>query len=352
MWRERAASVIPALYACLSIGNTVAPLVTAPFLSHSNNVTTSEDCHERMMTSHVNSSHADTDSRMFIPYSIAGAWAALMALAFTVLYFTNRQFYVSRERAEEGGSSVPLRTRLNPASCADGSFAFGLVFIAVTSLCFVLVNARDRGYAMFVFTISNQGLRASKPTASLVLFSYNMTATVARLLCALLSIWIPIQIVVTSLVISAATVFTLLHFFGLQSLRNFWMLSCAAALCIAPAHPALTAWANKYIDVTGVVMGLFNVGCGLGGLGGMYFSGFLFQRFHSSATVQLAMFVSIALAVAFLPLQIASHLRGSRSPRSRSVDVTPEAPAADEEVDDREGEHDILQEEEDSHLIS
>ena len=119
-----------------------------------------------------------------------------------------------------------------------------------------------------------------------------------------------------ALVLGSSVVFTLLVIFGLTSLVNFWVLSCAAALCIAPLHPTLMAWMSKYIVVTGVAMSAINVGSGLGGLGGMYISGYLFQHFHARASIQLSFAISLALVAVFLPLQVLAHVRGSRARRS------------------------------------
>ena len=119
-----------------------------------------------------------------------------------------------------------------------------------------------------------------------------------------------------ALVLGSSVVFTLLVIFGLTSLVNFWVLSCAAALCIAPLHPTLMAWMSKYIVVTGVAMSAINVGSGLGGLGGMYISGYLFQHFHARASIQLSFAFSLALVAVFLPLQVLAHVRGSRARRS------------------------------------
>ena len=170
---------------------------------------------------------------------------------------------------------------------------------------------------MFVFAIANKGLHVDKSTASLLLFSYNLTGALSRGACAIIAIWLPIQVIMLILVCGAVAAQVLLLLYGLQGIEYFWILSCIAASFITPSFPSAMAWANVYIDVTGVAMGVLTFGVGLGGLSGMYLSGYLFQHRGSRAVLQLSLLCSSVVAGIFIVLQIVAHRRGSKHNASR-----------------------------------
>ena len=258
-------------------------------------------------------------THMYIPYGIFGAWSIVVGVIFLAFYCEGTRYPAS---PVEHRRTSTVKKLFNPATCAQGSASFGLFFITFTFITNFFLNGRDRGFGMFVFAIANQGLHVNKPTASLLQFSYSLVGTVTRGVCTVIAIWLPIQVIMLTLVCGAVAVQVLLLLYGLQGIEYFWILSCVTASFIAPLHPSIMAWANAYIDVTGVAIGVLNIGFGLGGLSCMYLSGYLFQHRGSRAVLQLSLLCGSALAGVFIVLQIVAHRRGSKHQvRQRQIEV-------------------------------
>ena len=331
IWKKQAPAVILGLYTTNSIGLTISPLITAPFLSHPlqhQNHTTNRTLSEKLWH-HVAAAFAETDindrtnvtmshTHMYVPYGIFGAWSIVVGAIFLAFYCEGTRYPTSPVEHRH----TNFKKLFNPATCAQGSAGFGLFFIASLLFCFYFLNGRDRGLAMFVFAIANKGLHVDKSTASLLLFSYNLSGALSRGACAVIAIWLPIQAIVLTLVCGAVAVQVLLLLYGLQSIEYLWTLACVTATFITPTFPSVMAWANVYIDVTGVVIGVLNLGVGLGGLSCMYLSGYLFQHRGSRAVLQLSLLCGSALAGVFIVLQIVAHRRGSKHQvRQRQIEV-------------------------------
>ena len=330
------------MYTSLMVGSTISPLITSPFLSRplpqpTNGTAASGLEHStsflQMFFFESDESQEHTNvtmsaTRMYIPFAMFGVWSIVVGVLFLVFYLEGTRY--PTVRVDPG---LGVRTLVHPGTCAQGSAAFGLFCITSVFICFFSLNGRDRGFGMFVFTIANKGLNADKSTASLVLFCFNLTGTLARGACALLALCVPVQVILTTIIAGAVTTQTLLLMYGLQSVEHFWILSCLTSLFITPNYPTLMAWANVYIDVTGVVTGVFNVGIGLGGLSCMFLSGYLFDHSGSHAVLQLALIYGAALAGMFLLLQTVAHWRGNKyQVQARRTNGTDRAQQVHEEV--------------------
>ena len=342
MWGKRAPAPIFGLYTCITVGMTVAPLIAAPFLSKplSPHNTTESSCEPAdnstdspflnyIMSAYQLQHRAPnmTETHMQIPYAITGISSAVIGFLFLGFYL-----FTTGVQSSRGPSKRKLRDMINPGSCANGSKWFGAYCSISLLVCYVFSNGRDRGFGMFVFTVANKGMNVNKNTAALIMFSYNATGAIARALCALLSLFIPIQIITLILIVGAVMVQIVMIFYALNSVTYFWVLCCAMSIFIGPVYPSMLGWVDRYIEMNGVIMAMIQVGLGTGGLSGMFLTNYVFQRFHAQAVMYLALLYGTGLATVFIPLQIIAHLRGTRDQQGDYQRLT--EPSCDVDTDE------------------
>ena len=248
-----------------------------------------------------------TVTHMWVPYAISGISSMVIGFGFLGFYLLT-----SVDATTVDTTKRKIRDMLNPGSCANGSKWFGLYCTMSLLVCYVFSNGRDRGFGMFVFTVANKGLHVDKNTAALIMFSFNATGAFARALCALLSLFIPIQLITLILVIGGVLVQTIMIFYALESVTYFWILCCILSLFMGPVYPSMMGWVDRYIEVNGVVIAVIQVGIGTGGLSGMFLTNYIFQRFGIKGMLDLALVYGAGLATVFIPLQIIAHIRGTR----------------------------------------
>ena len=315
------------LHTCFTLGTSIAPLVTAPFLSENdenntavpggahqhNDELTSQDLQQDSNSSmtHVTSSH------IRIPYGLFGLWSVLFGVIFFA-FFWRGSYYTAVQTKKK----MTLRQMLNPASCANGKVCFGIYFVISLLLLYIFVNGRDRSLPVFLFAIANKGMGMSKTVSALLLTTYNFIGAASRGLCAVVSKYVRIQIVLFVEVIVGLMLQMYLAFYGLHSDASLWTLTCLLVFFTAPTYPTVMAWADRYIEVTGAVVAMIDIGIGLGGFTALFITGNLFQNHGSQAVLTFALILAVLVTAVYLPLQLIAWRNGDRHANKQNLEDT------------------------------
>ena len=211
---------------------------------------------------------------------------------------------------------------LNPARCANGDILFGVYFIVSLLFMYIFINGRDRSLPQFLFAIGHKGLGMTKNMSALLLTTYSFLSALARGLCAVITRCVPIQIVLLIEISMALLLQMYLVFYGMNSPTSLWLLTCSLVMFTAPTYPTVMAWADRYVEVTGAVVAIIDIGIGLGGFIALVISGSLFQNQGPQAVLTFGFVLGILLTCVYVPMQVSGYRRGDRHKAIHRVEET------------------------------
>ena len=317
MWKENAGIPLHIMHMCVTLGMTLAPLITAPFLS-------SESSHQNDTSNNeINDGLSSTvapreeySGHVRIAYSLFSVWSMSVSLIF--LFFAIRgDVYASKTTQK----NKTFKDMINPANIAQGDFSFGLAFLVALFFIYIFINGRDRAFSMYLFIIAHDDvLQLPKVTAAALVTVTSLGVVLGRGVGALISGKVPIQVMLFTELILGAYLHMLLWFYGLVSVTSLFILCGLLGFVTGPTYPSVMAWADRYIEATGVVISVIDVGLGLGGFASLWTSAYLYDEYGAVAIFLLGLVLAITLIAIILPLQIVSHVHGDR--RKKETDFS------------------------------
>ena len=289
-------------------------MITVPFLSNikRDNLTGTEVLDLGGGDNMQNGSHIETTpytGHVSIAYAIFGVWSIAVALLFGIMFFKSKPY----SSGSKSGKKLKVKEIINPARLSGGSLKYGIFFLVSLFLLYVLLNGRDRGMSMYLFVIAHEDiLQMSKPMAAVLVTSYNMFQAVGRGIGALISHWLPIKPFVFVQLLISSFLQLLLFFYGLESNATLWILSALFGIVAGPTYPSIMSWADRYVEASGVVIAVIDIGIGLGGFIALWLYGHTYETSDSVGVFLLGLVYGIILLAILIPLQIASSFHGDR----------------------------------------
>ena len=223
------------LHTCFTLGTSIAPLVTAPFLSQNDTSNANTPHGDSLHDDVYNNSTNDgvTSSHVRIPYGLFGIWTFSFGLIFLGFFISGSRYASVKSQ----GQRTRLRQMLNPATCAQGKLFFGLYFVVSLLFLYIFVNGAQRALPNFLFAMANKGLGVSKTEAALILTMYGFTGAVGRGACAVISKYVNIKLLLFIQVLAGFVLSMYLMFYGMTSPVALGVISCLLTLMTAPRNP-------------------------------------------------------------------------------------------------------------------
>ena len=327
MWGEKSPVPVHVLQTLCTLGCTVAPLIAQPFISEVNvkginssiNVTLNptDKIKHSLQGSRLSAIETanKTDSELpseliYVPYLIIGSYACLMALVF----FVFACLPTPEELMPKDQGKKPFLSMFSPRSCGDGNMLFSSLFLLGLFLVYTLQVANMTSFGTYIYPIAvnTTSLKFSSAVGSDITTAYYISATLGRLFWGVLSHCISIKIIVfleICLQLSTVIAFVL---FGLSTRLVFIVLLCLSSFFMSPVYPSVMAWTDRYIEVSGLVVGVIDTGIGVGALISTYISGVIFQRFGAQSLFYFALTCASLVLVVLTSMQIGGGIHGDR----------------------------------------
>lgn len=215
-----------------------------------------------------------TESRLYVPYSIA----AFLALTATVPLFvlactSDRPTDVQTKSSEDDSVGEERKTQ----KLSTGIKAFVLIILMV----FLGIDcAMEDGFNNFLAIFCVSELKWTKHMASNVTAVFWISFTIARFLgIFLVRIFKPIKLIfflIVLMIIGFAGFFTAAHF---KFYEGIWISSAIVGLAMSMIFPLVFAWTEESIlPVTGFVASLFLIACSMGTMINPIVLGFLMEN--------------------------------------------------------------------------
>lgn len=261
-----------------------------------------------LQNQNISNTNITSYTQVRIPYMLFGGWSVLISVVFLIFFLCSSTYTSKTVKRRES-----ILEMLNPAKVAGGNFKFGLFFVIVIFFLYIFIQGRDRLLAVFIFIMANKApLNISKPLSALLVTCFNLCTAFGRGLSGVLSKWVPVHILLFSQLIVACIIQVLLVLFGLSSTALFCSLICLSALFMGPTYPLVMSWCDRYIEATGVVIAIIDLGIGTGSFISLWLGGSLNQKHGSESILIFDAILGGCVLTILIPLQIVSHIKGDR----------------------------------------
>ncbi|XP_052681847.1 sodium-dependent glucose transporter 1C-like [Crassostrea angulata] len=287
LWRADGKSFLQSIHFAFAIGGAISPFVTGPFLAPENNTntnTTSEIIGNTSLANYTNNATTSnsgdfpwTESRLYVPYSIAAFLALTATVPLFVLACTSKR--PSDVKSVKSVSSVDedIDEERNIQRLSFGMKATVLIILMVF---LGIYCAMEDGFNSFLATFCVSKLKWTKYMASIVTAVFWISYTIARFIGIFLArIFKPVKL------IFILTVLVILGFLGFFLSAQFkfyegiWISSGVVGLAMSMIFPLVFAWTEESIlPVTGLVASLFLIAASLGSMINPIVLGFLMDN--------------------------------------------------------------------------
>lgn len=282
LWRADGKSFLQSIHFAFAIGGAISPFVTGPFLAPEKNMnTTSAVTGNTSIANHTNNATTSdssdfpwTESRLYVPYSIAAFLALTATVPLFVLACTSKRPLDVKSVKSVSSVDEDIDEERNIQKLSTGMKAFVLIILMVF---LGIYCAMEDGFNNFLATFCVSKLKWTKYMASIVTAVFWISYTVARFIGIFLArVFKPVKLmfILTVLVILGFLGFFLSAQFKVY--EGIWISSGVVGLAMSMIFPLVFAWTEESIlPVTGFVASLFLIAASLGSMINPIVLGFL-----------------------------------------------------------------------------
>ncbi|XP_013413251.1 sodium-dependent glucose transporter 1A-like [Lingula anatina] len=339
IWGKNAASPLHVLHTGFGVGSMIVPLIANPFLANIQTTTltnTSMNITSVFTTAlppTLSSLEYTTDatisttitrvlreSRIEYAYLIVAILVTTLSLAFFVYQWKYSEYVLhpadheTESKKRVHGVKEFIRI-INPATCADGNFCFGLQMFILLSLHFFNAVGGERLYGKFIRSYAIDQLNFSGDEASYLNVVFWISFSVGRFSGFIVAHWVPVRFLI---IIEAAGVLIsaiLLNIWGHTEPLMLWIFTQPMAFFIAPLFPSGIALGDHYVEMSGLAITVLLLGGSIGGIAYLFLIGYLYENFGPSMFMYNVLGYAIAVVVMVALLSVVGHLHGDRYQR-------------------------------------
>ena len=331
VWAEKAPLPVHALHTAFTFGQILGPVISQPFITPVN----STDSNSSVTLAPTVT--PEPSKLVFAPYVICGIFSCVVSLFFAIFACIPPP----KEIIDKNQKPKTLYEMFSPAACADGKLLFATFWVICLFVAYVVHVSPMNSITIFLYPVAVKSQLHFPTTIAIVLQSvYYTSGTVGRIIFGLLSHYVSIKILVFIEIITQLGGFAGLAFLGLSAQYMFWIWICSVTFFASPIYPAVMAWADRYIEVTGLVVAVIDTGIGVGVFASSWLSGLIFQRKGSQVLLYFCFSCASGLFLVIFLMQIVGAIHGDRykkiSNSSKEIKVTEEISSeSQEEISER-----------------
>ena len=359
MWHDRAAPPMNAIHLGFPIGSMLAPLIAMNFLkpqeeegntttvmetstlvsaarrddkySHfnissnlTNTVMAYSDSSTRYFYDATTATSEEPVSRIEIPYGIVGGSALLMG----VIVLTIFTYGKLKGTSLYGKSKVSLKEAFDPKSFrGTGNTCFTVAILTLVCLFLGFCNSGSSAIGPFIFSFATESdLNFSNEEASLLETTYHGTAIIARLICTIISRWVPTQLIMGVSALLYASCAVCLALFGPDGPVYLWVFMCLFEFFRYPLWPAAMLWSAKYITYSSLVVGFVQICSSLMSFFTGWIAGYMYDNFASGAFLYFGMTLILMMVLVWITMQTLGSCQVARSKARKRKQARPEEP--------------------------
>ena len=347
------------LHSGYGIGSFIIPLIANPFLAvpetneqHtiSDNISFSFGAKNNFSyivnTSTPSSEKYSRYSRIEYAYLIPAILTICMSLGFYWYQYntTRRPFKGKRKLTDENtpaknaaSHSMKFKEMLNPATCTEGRFVYGLQVFIFLFLFYFNCTGGERICGTFIRAFAIDYFGFSVDEGSYINTSFWISFSVGRFVGFLAARWISIRILIlieaSGVLISAIC----MVLFGAGSSMALWVLIQPIGFFTGPLYPSGMGWANYHVCMTGFGITVLIFGESFGTLAYLKLLGYLYDTYGPKTYLYTLVGNGAAMLIVVIVLDVIGFRHGGRFV---NTSVQTEEPANDILIVDGTKQHD------------
>ncbi|OWF44844.1 sodium-dependent glucose transporter 1A-like [Mizuhopecten yessoensis] len=323
LWREKASPPMHMLHLGFGIGCLLVPLVANPFLplmtylpdcdvSTSSNISLTNVTDTNCSINSIESTMVLEDSMIEYAYALVAIPTVVLAMVFMVFQCIFPQVHDVR------GTKIKKRdskAMLNPGSCTDGDWWYGLLLFSLVFLYFLFTVGFERFYTKFIRTFAVDELNFTKDEGSYINTGFWVTFSLGRLIGFATGKFVSIRIMMVceiSGVCLSALGLNLVTVFNFEPEASFWIFSLLIGLFLGPMWPTGIYWTDYHVELTGMGITVICLAGGCGGFSCVSIMGYLYDAIGHVCFVYEAMVCGLLVFVIGLCLNFVGIRHGSR----------------------------------------
>ena len=150
-----------------------------------------------------------------------------------------------------------------PANSSRSRFSV-IVYCAAFFLYFFLIDIVIEGSLNFLYTIAVDGTYFNSDQALMLNIFIQCIALISKLVTLALLNWVSIKNFMNIFIVLSSLSAVFMSIFGLSSNMSLWVTASIFIFATTPMYAGGFAYANDYVNITGLVSGVFETGVSLG----------------------------------------------------------------------------------------
>ena len=313
LWGEKSASAMFTLHLGFGTGAFLGPLVAKPFISAKIGEVVFTNISGMNATGNwSNETHIEDIMRpanLAFPFGITGALDLLFTIVFMLYYICGLPKGMP---FREGTSSI--KALFNPGQCTAGNSAYGIIILILLFIFYIQAIGGEIVFGQFLYTFATESdVNFTSPQAVTLTSTFYLCHLSGRALGAVLSKFLPINLIITNNIIGLIASTALLAIFGYDYPLALWIGTGVIGLLCSFMYPAGAIWANLYMDVNSMAVMVMNIGGSVGFIIYNSLCGYLIENVSMRSFLYLEAAYAIILAVVFLIMFLLGRKYGRKT---------------------------------------
>ena len=221
----------------------------------------------------------------------------------------------------------------SPGSCSGGTGCFSMIIIISLVFYFALLSSSAAAMWMLEFSYAidpRAPLNMTKDTASYLITTGSVSHLVSRIVCIFISPFIRIQTLLAVCVVGQLASVAIYVFLGLRYSTWLWIGTAARDIFQQAFWPGGFLWAENYIHVYALIVGIVDIGNGLFNLATVWLNGHLFD-IHPAYPFYLSFALTCLFCVHFAGMQLIASYFTRNKDKELGYDTVALLPEDEEE---------------------
>ena len=200
-------------------------------------------------------------ANIHIPFTVVAMVLCLAGIACFCAYFFFKPTNLATQEDDLKEKSRAYLTFVADLCTCERFYEICILILLFLFYVFIVVCINGGEYYLYPLLMVSD-LKITKTEATWLNTAFHACLVISRLITMGILCFISIKIFMNIMLLAACVVCILWTFIGLNSKLNMWILSPLYMFIFAPVYSSGLAYADRYVEVTGLITALLDLGAG------------------------------------------------------------------------------------------